>query len=115
SGRTQAAALRALRGHGPEVRQPVIDWTLARLDRATALRQARRTRAMETGPAPGPVTDFLGDVLWQGERRSIARSLDALVVLGVTEAGGIIRRCIVSDDPEVRAQAIEALDPPRAR
>ena len=110
SGRTQAAALRALRGHGPEVRQPVIDWTLARLDRATDLRQARRTLAMDTGPAPGPVTDFLSDVLWQGERRSIARSLDALVVLGVTEAGGIIRRCIVSDDPEVRAQAIEALD-----
>ena len=75
SGRTQAAALRALRGHGPEVRQPVIDWTLARLDRATDLRQARRTLAMDTGPAPGPVTDFLSDVLWQGERRSIARSL----------------------------------------
>ena len=88
SGRTQAAALGALRGHGPEVRGPVIDWTLARLDRATDLRQARRTLAMDTGPAPGPVTDFLSDVLWQGERRSIARSLDALVVLGARRPAG---------------------------
>lgn len=110
SGQAQAAALRALRGHGPEVRQPVIDWTLARLDRATELRHARRTILTEAGPTPEPVIDFLTDVLWQGERRSIARGLDALVVLGVTEAGGIIRRCIVSDDPEIRAQAIEALD-----
>ena len=99
SARTQAAALRALRGHGPEVRQPVIDWTLARLDRATDLRQGRRTITVEMGPDLDPVTSFLTDVLWQGERRSIARSLDALVVLGVTEAGGIIRRCIVSRRP----------------
>jgi Cyclic nucleotide-binding domain/HEAT repeats len=39
-----------------------------------------------------------------------ARLLQALAVLGAPEAGGLIRRCLHAPDPEVRAQAIEALD-----
>ena len=31
-------------------------------------------------------------------------------MLGAPEAGGVIRRCLHSDDAEIRAQAIEALD-----
>ena len=44
------------------------------------------------------------------EARTIGLALRALVVLGVPEAGGVIRRCLHSDDAEIRAQAIEALD-----
>ena len=37
----QDAALRALDGHGPEVRDRLIEWTLLRIDRASGLRRAR--------------------------------------------------------------------------
>jgi hypothetical protein len=37
-------------------------------------------------------------------------ALEAMVVLGAPEAGGVIRRTLRSDDPETRAQALEALD-----
>jgi hypothetical protein len=40
----------------------------------------------------------------------VARLLTALALLGAPEASGLIRRCLHSVDPEVRAQAIEALD-----
>ena len=33
-----------------------------------------------------------------------------MVVLGAPEAGGVIRRTLRSDDPEIRGQALEALD-----
>jgi HEAT repeat protein len=41
SPQAQDAALRALDGHGPEVRDRLIEWTLARIDRASGLRRAR--------------------------------------------------------------------------
>ena len=40
----------------------------------------------------------------------IDRALGALAVLGTPEAGGVLRRCLRSTDPEIRAQALEALD-----
>ena len=45
--RAQEAALVALRGHGPDVRAPLIAWTRARLERAADLRRERR---------PGPAS-----------------------------------------------------------
>jgi len=41
SAQAQDAALRALDGHGPEVRDRLIEWTLVRIDRASGLRRAR--------------------------------------------------------------------------
>jgi HEAT repeat protein/ATP/ADP translocase len=116
SPRAAEAALTALRGHGPAVRPEVIAWTLGRLDRATDLRRARMALSPAVAadtprdPALDPALDFLLAVLWRRERRTVRLALDALVVLGVPEAGGVIRRCLDSDDVEVRAQAIEALD-----
>ena len=114
STRAQEAALLALRGHGPDVRDTVIGWTPG---------QARPG----DGPAPGAhgpgrdgagrldagrdgILGFLCDVLERRERRVEDQTLGALVVLGAPEAGGVIRRCLRSDDLETRAQAIEALD-----
>ena len=182
SSRAQEAALVALRGHGPDVRAPVIAWTRARLDRAAELRGARLALAAGTdgtagaagtggtagtartggtagtagtagagapagprasparaaaggtagvagasgpggspgaagangtngaGPIPDPTLDFLMAVLARRESRTVGLALRALVVLGVPEADGVIRRCLHSDDAEIRAQAIEALD-----
>ena len=113
SPRAQEAALLALRGHGPDVRETVIAWTLERLERAARLRRARTVLA---GAEPDatvraqPTLAFLCDVLDSREHRVEDLALRALVVLGAPEAGGVIRRCLRSDDPEIRAQAIEALD-----
>jgi hypothetical protein len=101
-----------MRGHGPEVRADLITWTLGRLDRAGELRGARVALAA-ADPARWPnatCLGFLTAVLERRERNAVGLALGALVVLGVPEAGGVIRRCLGSLDPEIRAQAIEALD-----
>ena len=77
SNRAQEAALIALRGHGPDVRQAVIAWTLGRLERATELRRARAMLAgSETGrPAPGTGTRLpAGGPLATGGAHDRARS-----------------------------------------
>ena len=111
--RAQEAALVALRGHGPEVRGDLIEWTATRLGRATSLRRGRLDLTGTNGrtaPAPATPLGFLVSVLADRERRVVDLGLEALVVLGAPEAGGVIRRTLRSDDPEIRAQALEALD-----
>lgn len=58
SPRAQDAALRALDGHGPEVRDRLIEWTLVRIDRASNLRRARLGCAVALG-ASVPVAPAL--------------------------------------------------------
>jgi HEAT repeat protein/ATP/ADP translocase len=108
SSRAQEAALAALRGHGPDVRPEIIAWTLAGLERAADLHRARIVLTT-TEPAV-PALAFLLSVLASRESHTVGLALRALVVLGVPEADGVIRRCLHSNDPEVRAQAIEAID-----
>jgi HEAT repeat protein/ATP/ADP translocase len=113
SDRAQEAALVALRGHGPAVREELIEWTSRRLLRASALRRARlglSTRQDRAEAEPATPQGFLISVLADRERRVIDLALEAMVVLGAPEAGGVIRRTLRSDDPETRAQALEALD-----
>jgi hypothetical protein len=101
-----------MRGHGPEVREDLIAWILGRLDRGGELRAARLalTAAEAAGWRRESCLGFLTAVLARRERHAISLALSALVVLDVPEAGGVIRRCLGSTDPEIRAQAIEALD-----
>ena len=110
--RAQVAALTALEGHGPDVRGEVIAWAGSRLDRAADLARSRIGLASEVDPSmpDADTLDFLVATLARRERHSVDLALGALVVLGAPEAGGVIRRCLRSSDPEIRAQAIEALD-----
>jgi HEAT repeat protein/ATP/ADP translocase len=112
SPRAQDAALLALAGHGLAVRESVIAWADRQITRATAWRESRL--ALEGGagssPPPDSAPGFLASVLGRRERHGADRALGALAVLGAPEAGGVIRRCIRSDDQETRAQALEALD-----
>ena len=86
-----------------------------RLERAPALRRARTVLA-ECGARrddAGTGRRLALPVATSSPAASAASTglaLGALVVLGAPEAGGVIRRCLRSDDPEIRAQAIEALD-----
>jgi hypothetical protein len=89
----------------------VIAWAEAQTVRATARRTDRLAlEGVATAPAPDTAAGFLASVLQRRERRLIDRALAALAVLGAPEAGGVLRRCLRSKDPEIRAQALEALD-----
>jgi len=107
---------------------PVGDWALERLERAAQLRDGRaaigvggrggssndRPPGRGGGPnghtAADPVAAFLDHVL--ASRQAVLEDLviGALAVLGAPEVSGVIRRCLRSNDVEIRAQALEALD-----
>ncbi|HEX7949165.1 MAG TPA: HEAT repeat domain-containing protein [Candidatus Limnocylindrales bacterium] len=113
SPRAQDAALLALVGHAEPARAELIAWAEAQLERAAALRASRNALdGMPGGPSTAPDTAgaFLTALLLAREGQMTNRALGALAVLGAPEARGVIRRCLHSDDPEVRAQALEALD-----
>jgi HEAT repeat protein len=114
SPRSQLAALNALVGiaeNDPSIRAPVAEWAFKRLGRARELRAARLAiaRVTQTGEASAS-RDFLVSVLDRREEALEESALGALAVLGAPEARGVIRRCLGSNDPEIRAQAIEALE-----
>ena len=113
SPRAQEAALLALRGHGPDVRETVIGWTIDGLERAARLRRARTVLAGAEPDATMRAQPTLAlPVRRPRQPRAAGRGPDAPRAggPGAPEAGGVIRRCLRSDDPEIRAQAIEALD-----
>jgi len=112
SPRAQDAALLALLGHGPAVHDLVLDWAERQIARATEWRAARLSLEADHGARvpPGSTAAFLASVLARRESQLADRALGALAVLGASEAGGVIRRCIRSNDQETRAQALEALD-----
>jgi HEAT repeat protein len=112
SPRAQDAAILALSGHVDPIRETIAGWAGEQVARAAAVGSDRR--ALDGGPGAPPPPDtslgFLASVLARRERAHIDRALAALAVLGTPEAGGVLRRCLRSTDPEIRAQALEALD-----
>ena len=103
----QAAAVGAMVGHGPEVREVLVTWADTKVDRAMQLAAAR---ARSRWPRRRPDAVFLADVLGQRRDQQQDLALRALAVLEVDEARTTIRRCLRSTDADVRAQAIETLD-----
>ena len=103
----QEAALDALEGHTETVRDDLLTWTDGQVRRATELRDWGAALA---GVDASPSTAYLGYIVGRREAAIEARLLQALAILGAPEASGLIRRCLHAPDPEVRAQAIEAID-----
>jgi CRP/FNR family cyclic AMP-dependent transcriptional regulator len=95
-------------GHGSEVRDALAAWADMQVDRAMNLAASRSRVASVVAPSPDAA--FLVDVLEQRRRLHQDLALDALAVLDVPAASGVIRRCLRSTDADVRAQAIETLD-----
>ena len=119
SPQTQEAVLWALDGHGPQVRDSVLSWARGQVARANGLRQQRWAledatdggpTTVDATPVSGGAMAFLIAILARREREILNRLLIGLAVVGAPEAGGLIRRCLRSNDPDVRAQAIEAVD-----
>ncbi len=106
---TEAAAIAALAGHGATVRDRIDPWADREVSRAIELNGARAVlRAGDQGGRP--VSDFLCSILDHRIRHAQDMALAAMTALGAPAAGGVIRRSLGSADPDVRAQAIEALD-----
>jgi hypothetical protein len=93
-------------GQDPEIRPAVLAFAMTQVERTADLRRDRQVLAALDDPAEA----FLVDVLADRERDLTRSLLGALAVLGAPEASGLIRRCLTADDPDVRAQAIEALE-----
>ena len=119
SRRAQEAALAALAGHGEAARDRLVDWSAGQVARATDLRRQRSAllasgmRAVDE--APDRSAGFLAFLLGRREWDIETRLLSALAILGAPEAGGLIRRCLRSNDSDTRAQAVEALEFDRRR
>jgi HEAT repeat protein len=103
----QAAAVGAMIGHASEVREILVTWADARVDRAMGLAAAGAT--IRAAPAR-PDRTFLADVLGRRRDQQQDLALAALAVLEMDEARTVLRRCLRSSDADVRAQAIETLD-----
>lgn len=114
----QDAAIQALGGHGPTVREPILAWAERAVDRAQSLQAAREVvTASMPAVAPGgaivaqrDIVAFLLTTIDMRLARHQERVLAAMAALGAPAARGVIRRCLRSGDPDVRAQALEALD-----
>ncbi len=114
SERAQEAAVRGLEGTGTEMIEPVRAWAHERIARVTRLRvhAAALQPADPSGiGAPDRASiEFLCGLIGRRERRTEAQLLTAIATLGAPEATGLLRRSLRAPDPDVRAQAIEALD-----
>ena len=109
---TEAAAIAALAGHGATVRDRIDPWADREVTRAIELNGARAVlRATDRNDQSGrSVSDFLCSILDHRIGHAQDMALAAMTALGAPAAGGVIRRSLGSADPDVRAQAIEALD-----
>jgi ATP/ADP translocase/HEAT repeat protein len=113
--RARDAALAALIGVRSETHARVRQWAVGQAERAAVLRRrsvalaAESAESADAADAGGPVR-YLGEVLEQRRRVIERRLLAAIAALGFPDADGPIRRSLGSSDPDVRAQAIEAVD-----
>lgn len=114
SERAQEAAVRGLEGTGTEMIEPVRTWAHERIARVTRLRvHAAALQPADPSGIGAPdraSVEFLCGLIGRRERRTEAQLLTAIATLGAPEATGLLRRSLRAPDPDVRAQAIEALD-----
>ncbi len=106
---TEAAAIAALAGHGMAVRDRIDPWADREVNRAVELSRSRSVLRASLATSDAEA-DFLCSILDHRIRHAQAMALGAMAALGAPAAGGVIRRSLGSADPDVRAQAIEALD-----
>jgi len=111
SERAQEAAVRGLQGTDDAALPAVRAWARERVARMTRLRVNAASLGEATDGSPdGASLDFLRGVIDRRGRRTETQLLTAIATLGAPEATGLLRRSLRAPDPEVRAQAIEAID-----
>jgi hypothetical protein len=86
-------------------------WALRQTTRAAMLQEsAIALRRVVDARADNDSLGFLTRIVELQADGIVERLLMALAALGAPEAAGAIRRCLASTDPDVRGQAVEALD-----
>jgi hypothetical protein len=108
SERAQAAAALALAGRGAAARNAIRPWFSRQLERAELLYRTRA--ALGTHPVAGSPLEFLASVLELRRRDIEDRLVRVLAGPGTTDSSGPIRRSLRAGGPDVRAQAVEALE-----
>ncbi|MFL5673730.1 MAG: cyclic nucleotide-binding domain-containing protein, partial [Chloroflexota bacterium] len=106
---TESAAIAALAGHGAAVGDQINTWADREVTRAIQLTAARTVVCAASRAVDGEI-DFLCSILDHRIRHAQTMALATMTALGAPAASGVIRRSLDSADPDVRAQAIEALD-----
>jgi HEAT repeat protein len=118
SERAQEAAVRGLEGSGDEAIAPVRAWARERVARMARLRTHAAALGVRTidetngsnGSGEAASLDFLRGLIDRRGRRTESQLLTAIATLGAPEATGLLRRSLRAPDPDIRAQAIEAID-----
>jgi len=106
SARAQEEALEALAGRGGEARQAVLAWSARQIEEAERLR-AYRTALASSGN--GRAAEALAGFLTRSERETERRILRGLSGADSAQAMRTVARALRSKDPDLRAQAVEAL------
>jgi hypothetical protein len=106
SAREQLAVVAAL-GDDPGARSAVVGWAINQAARAETV---RGYRAELPGADATPSRAYLGRVLQQREWRAVRGVLLAVESLAGRNAAQLLTRGARSDDPHLRAQAVEAID-----
>jgi AAA family ATP:ADP antiporter len=106
--RAQLAAVRALRGHA-DAAGDLAAWATRRTGRAVTLRRYRTELAPHATTAQ-PAASYLDRVLAQREWQAVRGVLVAVDGLAGRHAARLLARGVRADDPQLRAQAVEAVD-----
>jgi HEAT repeat protein len=109
SERAQDAALVALQGQENVAHKALVDWALTQIPRAAQFRAWAANLARANGAASRSIV-FLRDLLREREWQTEQRILQALALIGAGEAVRLISEGLQSQNQEMRAQALEALD-----
>ena len=107
--RAQHAALNALQGRGAAAQKMLVDWTRLQIPRAAQFRAWSVSLSRADGNESRSVL-FLRDLLREREWEIERRILQALALIGTSESIHLISQGLKSQDHEIRAQALEALD-----
>ncbi len=109
SARAQDAALVALEGRGVSAQKAITDWALAQIPRAKQYRDWASALGTDDCATVRAIA-YLRDLLHQCARKTEARVLHALALVGKKETIDLIGKGLSVKSQETRAQAIEALD-----
>jgi hypothetical protein len=86
-----------------------VQWATRQTERATVLR-GHRTQLLGSVPAELPSSNYLGRVLAQREWQAVRGVLLAVESLAGRDSAHLLTRAARAGDPQLRAQAIEAVD-----
>lgn len=106
----QRAALHALDADDPETRDALVEWTVGQLPELGEVRSVVASLDGRGGEKRSAAEAFLRDLIDRRRQALTELILESLSVLGGDETMEIVARGLRSQEGEIRAQALEALE-----